>query len=256
MLKNLAIKQKQHGQSLVEMALIAPLLLLMLLGVFEVGYALRGYLVLVNANREAARFASRGRFVDFNPPDGVSIGYENVVTHTLTSLACEIDFRLDTGPTSGCSQYASNPAGPNATIIISHYFIDTGYPCDPAGLPACNCSGGSTYPNDDTLLHPGNTPTYTAIFPISNPLGVSTHFDATSTRDRFRIENDIFNCNLLTKDPNAVPSINSIIIVETWYEQRQLLGAPIISQLFPNPVPLYASTVMRITADTRSSGTQ
>ncbi len=39
------------GQSLVEIAITAPLLIFLLLGVFEVGWALRGYLVLVNVNR-------------------------------------------------------------------------------------------------------------------------------------------------------------------------------------------------------------
>jgi Flp pilus assembly protein TadG len=47
------------GQSLVEVAIIMPLLLLMLLGVFEVGLALRNYLKLVDANREVVRWAVR-----------------------------------------------------------------------------------------------------------------------------------------------------------------------------------------------------
>ena len=48
---------KQRGQSLVEMAIATPLLIIMLIGVFEVGWAIRGYLVLSNVNREAVRFA-------------------------------------------------------------------------------------------------------------------------------------------------------------------------------------------------------
>jgi hypothetical protein len=55
---------KEHGQSLVETAIITPLLLVMLLGVFEVGSAIRAYIVLLNANREAARFLARGLYTD------------------------------------------------------------------------------------------------------------------------------------------------------------------------------------------------
>jgi len=44
------IRKNKKGQSLVEMALIAPILLLMFLGVVEVGWALRNFIVVQNAN--------------------------------------------------------------------------------------------------------------------------------------------------------------------------------------------------------------
>jgi hypothetical protein len=53
-----------RGQSLVELALTLPLLLLMFAGLIEIGAALRNYLVVVNANREGTRFAARGRWFD------------------------------------------------------------------------------------------------------------------------------------------------------------------------------------------------
>jgi Flp pilus assembly protein TadG len=49
----------EKGQSLVEMALITPVLIIMMMGLFEVGYALRTYMVLLQANREAARFLAK-----------------------------------------------------------------------------------------------------------------------------------------------------------------------------------------------------
>ncbi len=52
----------QKGQSLVELAIITPLLLMLMLGMVEVGAALRSYMVVSAANREAARFAARGRY--------------------------------------------------------------------------------------------------------------------------------------------------------------------------------------------------
>jgi hypothetical protein len=54
----------QRGQGLLELAVVLPVLLILLMGLVEVGYALRDYLVVVNACREGCRFAARGRFSD------------------------------------------------------------------------------------------------------------------------------------------------------------------------------------------------
>lgn len=83
-----------RGQSLVEMAIIMPLLLIMFIGVLEVGWALRGYLVLSNANREAARFAAKQINLDFSQPNP---GYEGVYSHTLATIAGQIPFTQSGG---------------------------------------------------------------------------------------------------------------------------------------------------------------
>ena len=54
----------ERGQGLLELAVILPVLLILLMGLVEIGYALRDYLVVVNACREGCRFAARGRFSD------------------------------------------------------------------------------------------------------------------------------------------------------------------------------------------------
>jgi len=55
MLKRLYREQK--GQSLVEIALVLPVLLLMLGGLVDFGRGFRGYIVITNASREGARYA-------------------------------------------------------------------------------------------------------------------------------------------------------------------------------------------------------
>ena len=55
---------KRRGQGLVEMAFALPVLIILLIGVVEIGFALRSYLIVVNAVREGARFASRARYTD------------------------------------------------------------------------------------------------------------------------------------------------------------------------------------------------
>lgn len=73
------------GQALVESAIIFPILILFLLGVFEVGWALRTYMVLANGNREAARYAARPGYLDMNKPS-------NVYNHALDSMSDQIPF--------------------------------------------------------------------------------------------------------------------------------------------------------------------
>lgn len=46
------------GQSTVEMALVLPILLILLFGIFEAGFLFEGYLELENAARDGARYAS------------------------------------------------------------------------------------------------------------------------------------------------------------------------------------------------------
>lgn len=51
--------RRQKGQSLVEAALILPILLLLLVGVVDLGRAMSTKIALTNASREGARYASR-----------------------------------------------------------------------------------------------------------------------------------------------------------------------------------------------------
>lgn len=55
-----------RGQSIVEFSLVLPLLLIMLVGMVEIGTFFYDYLIIAVANREGVRFSSRGRF---DPPD-------------------------------------------------------------------------------------------------------------------------------------------------------------------------------------------
>lgn len=51
-------KRTEKGASLVEMALVLPLLVLILAGVADLGRAFHDYIVIYNASREGARVAS------------------------------------------------------------------------------------------------------------------------------------------------------------------------------------------------------
>jgi len=53
---------ERRGQSLVELSLITPIVLLLLLGLTEVGAALRSFLVVSNAAREGARYGAKSKY--------------------------------------------------------------------------------------------------------------------------------------------------------------------------------------------------
>ena len=53
-------EREERGQSLVEIAIFLPVLLIILAGIVEVGHALTAYLVIANAAREGARFGAAG----------------------------------------------------------------------------------------------------------------------------------------------------------------------------------------------------
>ena len=220
-----ATRRRQRGQSIVEMAFVAPILLIMFIGVVEVGWALRNYVVLQNATREAARFAARGRYLDFSETDITAIGYPYVVQHELDSIAGQIPLSVAEGTA-------------NSTIIISHVLVDTG-----------TCGGGN---EDDLVLSP-LTPGYghfRATFGLAQPSRVD--FDAL-VADMIA-ENERFNCDLAARNPGAIPSVNSVVIVESFFPHQLVVNVPIVSDLISDGsgvVWLYARTIMRITADAR-----
>ena len=187
------------------MALVTPILIFFLIGVFEVGWILRGYLVLANANREAARYAVRTNVLHF---DNIEMPeYKKVVTQTLNSLSGQlpIDFK-DRG-----------------TMIIS--FIHASIPCT---LPY-------------TVTSPLNVPTYTAKFPATSTRQTWIDYPALIT-GLVKYQKQ-YACQ---RSSTALVALdNDVVIVETFYDQPQLLGFPILANPLTDPVPLYTSSTFR-----------
>lgn len=238
------------GQSLVELAIIFPIVMFMLVGVFEVGWALRGYFVMVNANREATRFAIRPKYLDFSIKDPTTVGYDTVATHAVSSIASQlpIDF-TDKG-----------------SIIITHLVADTGFACDPDPHPSdppCDCDAfidpaqnfGQTqvYTYDDLVRHPAypGFEYYAQAYPTHTI--TATLVDYTKEISELVHQNNKFNCELQQKGGNL--SANNLIITEFFYEQPQLFGFPLISNPYTDPVPLYTHTTMRLIKAARGGGT-
>lgn len=254
-------RHPERGQSLVELALIAPILIIMLVGLFEVGYALWGYLTLLNVDREATRFAVRAGALDFDTTEADDVGYNNVITHTLVSNANQLNLQ----------DYLFNSAAgdPRAAIIVTHLVVDTGRPCSPKkkndpdcyelSTPLCDPSEPAyqadydDYTKDDLILHP-DMPGYEYLrytYPLTRTGEITSRINVAALAQELKAKNDVFNCELRAKAPAAEWSDNSVVIVEAFYEQPQLLGFPLFAWI-ANPIPLYAQTTMRIESNASS----
>jgi hypothetical protein len=115
--KNTRISSEQSGQGMVEFALAAPLLLLLLFGILEVGRMVFTYSSVVNASREAVRYGSATGYVDTGNP-GDPVRYRDCAG--IIDAAKNVDFG----------------AGIVATDVEIYYF-------DPSGLPIGTCPNGS-----------------------------------------------------------------------------------------------------------------
>jgi hypothetical protein len=91
-------RRKTRAQSLVEFAITLPVLLLLFSGLVEFGFALNFYLSLLDATREAARYASNWDPFLRDPNDStIIIGddmtfYNNTVDRTLKYLDPQVEF--------------------------------------------------------------------------------------------------------------------------------------------------------------------
>ena len=250
------IKQKvrldlgQRGQSLVEMAIAAPILIIMLIGVFEVGWAIRGYLVLANVNRESVRYGVKAGTLDFSDRNPATVGYNKVLSHTTASLAQQL-------PLEFLGDH------PNTTVIMSHLVADTGFPCVryQGGKPkvpyefdpACDCNvddpnAPQWFTRDDLVLYPG-LPGYD-YYAQTYGLSRTTRLGGGNYQveaDKLKLENNRFNCTVLKTGSTNELSANNVFIAEAFYDQPQLFGVPFISNRLTDPIPFYAHTVMRIT---------
>lgn len=73
-------RRRERGQELVEFALILPLLLLLMVGIFEFGYVVFAYNTLSNAVREGARYGSVNPPVDQAAKDAIIVRASRLTT--------------------------------------------------------------------------------------------------------------------------------------------------------------------------------
>lgn len=204
----------ERGQSLVEMAIITPILLLMLLGLFEVCYVLRNYMIVITTSREAARFATKGD--NLIVTDDGATGYEEVVQHSIVSAAGQLQNKL----------YEPGESG----LVISNIV---------ASVTITDCATGNYH-----VLFPWYGSEYLT---YSTSPDYESRLDFLSEAQKTGERHRNIACRYL--DENGVPVVpdEHVVIVEMYYTSHQLLGAPVVSNYLTDPIPLYTRAVMRKT---------
>jgi hypothetical protein len=208
----------KKGQSLAELALILPLLVFIMIGVFEVGHAIRNYMVLLNATREVARFSIRPDYLTVTE-DEVT-GYADVEAHAVDTLAGQLEYDH---------------------IVLTVFSIDVGEPyvdgekCPDKKKkwPKCDCELVATHPY---------TP-YVISKHVYNPDGVASQLDSGLAYALAK-KQDVSNCRI-KKNGLVMRPVYQVVAVEMYYEHVQLFGFPIISNPYTDPIMLRAYTIMR-----------
>ena len=183
----------RRGQSLVEFTVMLPVLLIMISGVIELGFMLNYYLDLIDATREATRWAAgddpvhdaAGTWVDPN-----TTFYDEVQEVALQSLDEGSGGQITLDDTSD-------------DIVISSFSV----------------SGGAI----------------TARFPAAlGEDGLSLYNQRTSAFTTAEVQ--------ALLDPGAPNT--GIVMVEMYYDYHMILGLPWITAFLPDPITLYAYTIM------------
>ncbi len=212
------------GQSLVEMALTLPLLLLMFVGLVEVGAALRNYLIVVNANREGTRFAARGSW--FDTEEDVQFIFQRVIA------AAGIEQQGDGTLLPVFRPQAIDDLPANTTIAV--HYIQVPDQIDDVGSLAV----------EPPLVF---GPWYTGTLHFGE-----TRVDADAIAEEARQKNYEFNQEYFIETGLLdIASEDNFVVVEVWFEHEQLLKLPIFTEVLPERFTLYARSTMRVTLDSR-----
>jgi len=106
--------RSRRGQSLVEFALILPVLMIMVFGIIDFGMGLRSYISLTNATREGARFAAIGNSAGAYPAN--CNGTNNT---TVIGRVCYTIEGLDLADVQTVSVAYPNGQSPGNSVVVS-----------------------------------------------------------------------------------------------------------------------------------------
>ena len=201
---------KSRGQSLVEFTVLLPVLLIMISGLVEFGIMLNYYLDVIDAAREAARFASDADPIrDPNPPyaylDPNPAFYTNIQTLAMQSLKAASDNRID-WPKMQTMYGATWCDHVRGDIVISAFGIRKASP-----------------------------PVVDKRFPVGmgeNGVSMCNHYTS-------KISSATIASRL---DPVAPTS--GLVLVEVFFDYDQVLALPWITAFVPDPIHLHAFTIM------------
>lgn len=206
-------KNKNKGQSFIELALLMGTLMLLLTGMVEFGNMLNQYINLVDGAREGARFGSntdpflsKSGVYDYSTPQ--------------PSFFDDIDKVIEGDLT--------NPDVDSRTSAISPLHLDN-------DSPGYRDPTGEFYKAADVLI---------SFYAVSN--GNITRKWSKSMHSSGQISK-ISDAEVKNNLSTVAPS-TGLLLVEIFYNYHQLLNLPFFTNVIANPVPLHAYAFMPLAA--------
>jgi Flp pilus assembly protein TadG len=195
-----------HGQSLVELALFFPIILVMLSGLIEFGFLLNDYLNLMDGPREGARLAvDISPFVNGDDEQANDDFYKNIALQVTNSIN---PYVLD-----------------NTTddVVISAYAIRYNIVTKtyPTGAAAAKNGPGP----DDIHWYGG----YYTLFNNFSP-------KVTETTIQSKLSDITYSGDAVLSKPDLR---NGLVAVEMFYAYKQKLALPWITVFVPDPIHLH-----------------
>ena len=109
-------REDRRGQTLVEFALILPVFILVLVGIFDFGRAIYAYNTISNASREAVRLA----IVDQNVPNIQAKAVQRAASLGLTASNVTVGFYQPNGSPSVCVTPVAIACDVQVTVTYSY----------------------------------------------------------------------------------------------------------------------------------------
>jgi Flp pilus assembly protein TadG len=112
-------RRRERGQGLVEFALVFPLIILLLMGIFDLGRAIYAYNTVANAARQGARVAAVNQLdVSGSTSCNEDMPVEDQATPHWTIKACAASSAISLGiPTTDVTVSYSVPPGTTLTCV-------------------------------------------------------------------------------------------------------------------------------------------
>jgi hypothetical protein len=200
--------RKAKGQSLVEIAIAFPVLIMLLSGVVEFGFIINNYLSLLDATREAARFYSQA---------------DPFIRDPVTKAITDNDLTFYNGAAAmvraSLDPIYSNPNYVGRRIILDPIIDDVIITVYRVNIALAAPDNVEALPSDGGVHIYGN---------INYP----SIFTEDSVRD-----------TLIENAPNA-----GILLVEVHYNYHQVLALPWLTVFLSDPVHLRAYTIFPLSA--------
>lgn len=189
--KRTQLKTTERGQSLVELTIVLPILLLMLLGLLETGIMIQNYLKMSNVTREVARYASR----EVTPNQ---VAFTSTLKHYEEITTPE--FRED------------------SALHIHILEIDLGRPClaYPCLRPCARLRPSDIDTTDDVILSPASNPAWhTQTGEIASTLDYAGLIEKTTAEELIQ------QCRKQKRDPGGWVETNHVMVVAEVYRDYE-----------------------------------